>query len=88
MQEHARPRRLCQLLHHTLTARSLSTLSPPAHPCCAQFASTFECDTAGGFAWITLDPSLATLTGGGSCEALCLHAPARAMHANQTVPPA
>ena len=69
-------------------ACKLSTPSPPASPCCTQFASTFECDTAGGFAWITLDPSLATLTpGGGSGEALCLHAPARARHANQPAPP-
>ncbi|KAI7835937.1 hypothetical protein COHA_010171 [Chlorella ohadii] len=37
------------------------------------FASTFECDTAGGFAWITLDASLATLTPGGASAAAVLN---------------
>ena len=36
-----------------------STLLP-----CAGLSSDFECDTAAGFQWITLDPSLATATEG------------------------
>lgn len=39
----------------------------PAHPLPpTQFASTFECDTAGGFSWVQLDGSLATMIGDGS----------------------
>lgn len=30
-----------------------------------QLSSNFECDTAGGFAWLKLNASLATLSGGG-----------------------
>ncbi len=55
--------------HTCLPTHSCPPPPPPPHPAaaaCAQFASTFECDTAGGFAWITLDASLATLTPGGA----------------------
>ncbi len=39
-------------------------MSPPAG-----LASTFECDTAAGFQWITLDASLASATEGTDPDA-------------------